>query len=134
MAVRLFLIIAVVYTLIISTLSLVPLGKISVGGFNPTDKMLHGVAYFILTLLWLFYYLMKKSGILNYIQKFFNISALVIVFGMLIEVLQGALTSYRQPDWADVLANSIGVLIAFLFCIVFLNFLKRIKQKFNLFL
>jgi len=53
---------------------------------------------------------------------------------MLIEVLQGTLTSYRQPDWADILANSIGVLIAFLFCVVFLNFLKRIKQKFNLFL
>jgi VanZ family protein len=134
LAVRFFFIIAVVYTLIISTLSLIPLGKISVGGFNPTDKMLHGFAYFILTLLWLFYYLMKKSGIHNYKWKFFNISALVIVFGMLIEVLQGVLTSYRQPDWADILANSIGVLIAFLFCIVFLNFLKRIKQKFNLFL
>ncbi|HZJ36353.1 MAG TPA: VanZ family protein [Gillisia sp.] len=134
MAARIFLLIAVVYTIIISTLSLVPLGKISVGGFNPTDKMLHGVAYFILTLLWLFYYLMKKSGILNYKWKFFNISTLVIVFGMLIEVLQGALTSYRQPDWADILANSLGVLVGFLFCAVFLNFLKRIKQKFNLFL
>jgi len=129
LAVRIFLSIAVAYTLIISTLSLVPLGRISVGGFNPTDKMLHGVAYFILTLLWLFYYLMKKSGIRNYKWEFFNISALVIVFGMLIEVLQGTLTSYRQPDWADILANSIGVLIAFLFCVVFLNFLKRIKQK-----
>ena len=134
MAVRIFLLIAVVYTLIIATLSLIPLGRISLGGFNPTDKMLHGVAYFILTLLWLFYYLMKKSEIRNYKWEFFNISALVIVFGMLIEVLQGALTSYRQPDWADILANSIGVLISFLFCVVFLNFLKRIKLKFNLFL
>ena len=134
MAVRFFLIIAVVYTLLITTLSLIPLGRISLGGFNPTDKMLHGVAYFILTLLWLFYYLMKKSEIRNYKWEFFNISALVIVFGMLIEVLQGALTSYRQPDWADILANSIGVLISFLFCVVFLNFLKRIKLKFNLFL
>jgi len=134
LAVRIFLLIAVVYTLIIATLSLIPLGRISLGGFNPTDKMLHGVAYFILTLLWLFYYLMKKSEIRNYKWEFFNISALVIVFGMLIEVLQGALTSYRQPDWADILANSIGVLISFLFCVVFLNFLKRIKLKFNLFL
>jgi VanZ family protein len=57
----------------------------------------------------------------------------VIVFGMLIEVLQGTLTTYRQPDWADVLANSIGVFIAFILCVVFLNFLKGIKQKFNLF-
>jgi VanZ family protein len=134
LAVRIYLLIAVVYTLIILTLSLLPLGRISVGGFNPTDKMLHGFAYFILALLWLLYYLIKKSGVRNYKWGFFNISALVIVFGMLIEVLQGALTSYRQPDWADVLANSIGVLIAFLFCVVFLNFLKRIKQKFNLFL
>ncbi len=134
MAVRIFLLIAVVYTLLISILSLIPLGRISVGGFNPTDKMLHGFAYFILTLLWLFYYLMKKPVIRNYKWVFFNISALVIVFGMLIEVLQGTLTSYRQPDWADIMANSIGVLFAFLFCVVFLNFLKRIKQNFNLFL
>lgn len=134
MAVRFFLIIAVVYTLLITTLSLIPLGKISVGGFSPTDKMMHGVAYFILTLSWLFYYLMKKLENNDYKWKFFNISVLVIVFGMLIEVLQGTLTSYRQPDWADILANSIGVLVAFLFCILFLNFLKRIKQKINLFL
>ncbi len=115
-------------------MSLVPLGKISVGGYNPTDKMLHGFAYFILTLLWLFYYLMKNARISNFKWKFFNISVLVIVFGMLIEVLQGVLTRYRHPDWADVLANSIGVFIAFLFCTFFLNFLKRIKQKFSLFL
>jgi len=103
------------------------------GEFNPTDKLLHGVAYFILTLLWLFYYVVKKSEILKYKWRFFNISVLVIVFGMLIEVLQGTLTTYRQPDWADVLANSIGVFIAFILCVVFLNFLKGIKQKFNLF-
>jgi len=133
LAARIFLSIAVVYTLIISTLSLIPLGKISLGEFNPTDKLLHGVAYFILTLLWLFYYVVKKSEILKYKWRFFNISVLVIVFGMLIEVLQGTLTTYRQPDWADVLANSIGVFIAFILCVVFLNFLKGIKQKFNLF-
>ena len=96
--------------------------------------MLHGFAYFILTLFWLFYYLMKKSGNYNFKWQFFKISALVIIFGMLIEVLQRVLTSYRQPDWADILANSIGVLIALLFCFLFLNFLKRIKQKINLFL
>lgn len=134
MAVRIFLIIAVVYTLLITTLSLIPLGKISVGGFNPTDKMLHGFAYFILTLLWLFFYIVKKSRDQNYKLGFFYISVLVIVFGMLIEILQGILTSYRSPDWADILANSIGVLIALLFCNVFLNFFIRIKQKINLFL
>jgi VanZ family protein len=134
LAVRFFLIIAVVYTLTITTFSLIPLGKISVGGFNPTDKMLHAIAYFILTLFWLFYYLMKISKKNDYKLNFFYISALVIVFGMLIEVLQGALTNYRQPDWADILANSIGVLVACLFCILFLNYLKRIKQKINLFL
>lgn len=96
--------------------------------------MLHGFAYFILTLLWLFYYLMKNSGISNEKWKIFNISILVIIFGMLIEVLQGILTSYRQPDWADIMANSIGVFIAFILCVVFLKYLKRIKQKINLFL
>lgn len=40
------------------------------------------------------------------------------LFGMgaLLEVLQG-LTSYRSPDWYDLAANSIGVLLGLLLCL-----------------
>jgi VanZ family protein len=131
---RILLIIAVLYTLLITSLSLIQLGKISLGDFNPTDKMMHLGAYFVLAFVWFFYYLFKIQEESLKIKGFFNISILIILFGMLIEVLQGALTDYRDPDWADMLANSIGVLLALGMCLGFLKFFKRLKHKINSFL
>jgi VanZ family protein len=131
---RIQLVIAVLYTLLIASLSLMQLGKISIGDFNPTDKMMHLGAYFILAFVWFFHYLFKNQDNNIKIRGFFNISVAVIVFGMLIEVLQGALTEYRDPDWADILANSIGVLLAFGMCLGLLKFFKRLKHKINSFL
>ncbi|CAM4210862.1 VanZ family protein [Gillisia hiemivivida] len=134
MGARILLIIAVFYTLLITSLSLIQLGKISIGDFNPTDKMMHLGAYFVLAFVWFFYYLFKIQEESLKIKGFFNISILIILFGMLIEVLQGALTDYRDPDWADMLANSIGVLLALGMCLGFLKFFKRLKHKINSFL
>ncbi|HSM62543.1 MAG TPA: VanZ family protein [Gillisia sp.] len=134
MAARIHLVIAVLYTLLIASLSLMQLGKISIGDFNPTDKMMHLGAYFILAFVWFFYYLFKNQDNKIEIKGFLIISGIVILFGMLIEVLQGALTEYRDPDWADILANSIGVLLAFVLCIGLLKYFKRLKHKINSFL
>ena len=134
MAARVTLVLAVLYTLLITALSLVQLGDLSVGHFSPTDKMLHAFAYFVLAFVWFFYYLMKKPQDFKGNAGYYKISLPVIAFGMLIEVLQGALTSYRQPDWADILANTGGVIIALLFFIFFKSFLIRVKHKISLFL
>jgi glycopeptide antibiotics resistance protein len=37
----------------------------------------------------------------------------LILFGIILEVLQGALTDYRTADYKDALANTTGVLIGF---------------------
>ena len=96
--------------------------------------MMHLGAYFILATVWFFYYLFKYQDEQLKTKGFFNISILVILFGMLIEVLQGALTEYRDPDWADILANSIGVLLALGMSLGLLKYLKRLKHKINSFL
>ncbi len=134
MAARILLVFAVLYSLLITILSLIQLGKISLGDFNPTDKMMHLGAYFGLGIVWFIYYIFKRPEDQFKKKHFFNITILIILFGMLIEVLQGTITSYRQPDWADILANSIGVLLALGFCLGFLKFFKRLKRKINLFL
>tara|TARA_R100001369_G_scaffold92142_1_gene135672 strand:- start:1462 stop:1866 length:405 start_codon:yes stop_codon:yes gene_type:complete len=134
LAARLLFIFAVLYSLLITILSLIQLGKISLGDFNPTDKMMHLGAYFGLGFIWFVYYIFKWQEDQFKNKHFFNITILIILFGMLIEVLQGTITSYRQPDWADILANSIGVLLALGFCLGFLKFFKRLKHKINLFL
>jgi len=51
---------------------------------------------------------------------------------MLIEVLQGVLTSYREPDWYDILANTAGILLAVIIFLLFEKSLKRLNSKINL--
>lgn len=134
MAARIALFLAIVYTFVLTIASLIQLGDLSVGAFSPTDKILHTGANFVLALVWMLFYLLRTAEKRNYISAFIAISGLVIIFGMLIEVLQGTLTTYRQPDWADVVANSIGVLVALLLSIFFQKFLIKLKHKINLFL
>lgn len=134
MAGRLALLLAIAYTIVLTIASLIPLGDLSVGAFSPTDKMLHTGAYFGMSLIWMLFYLLKVEKKQNYSTAFIVISVLVIIFGMLIEVLQGALTTYRQPEWADVVANSLGVLIALMLSVFFQKFLMKLKHKINLFL
>lgn len=134
MAARVVLIVSILYTLLITILSLVRLGKISVGDFSPTDKMMHAGAYFVLASCWFFYLLVSREDNYKYKAGFFKVSLLAIAFGMLIEVLQGALTTFREPDWADILANSFGVLVAFGFFVLFLNSLKNVKHRISSFL
>ncbi len=95
---------------------------------------MHAAAYFGLAFLWFYYILTKKPENYKLNAAFVKVSLLIVLFGMLIEVLQGTLTNYRQPDWADIVANSIGVLIALGMFIFFKNFLWRLKHQISSFL
>jgi len=89
---------------------------------------MHLAAYFGLAFCWLFYILVKNTQPYNYKKAFVKVSIVVVLFGMLIEVLQGTLTSHREPDWADIVANTIGVLIALGVFSIFFSFLERLKH------
>jgi len=83
-----------------------------------SDKTIHASAYFLLTLSWLLAYKNKASeGKVSII-----IMVLVLLYGTIIEVLQGIATSYRQPEVNDIIANLVGILIAFS---IFKIFLKK---------
>lgn len=129
---RIALFVACFYTVLLTVSSLVKLGKISVGSFNPTDKLLHLVAYFGLLVLWKVYFILKNKPKNTYKSNLFKIAGLAVLFGMLIELLQGVLTSYRQPDWFDILANTTGVLLAVIIFLFFERSLKRLNSKINL--
>ncbi|MDT0647915.1 VanZ family protein [Zunongwangia sp. F260] len=120
---------ALLYTILLTYLSLVQLGKISVGTFSPTDKMMHAGAYLLLVGVWMVFFILKSRRDEDYKINLLKISALSILFGMLIEVLQGTLTRYRDPDWYDILANTTGVLLAVFLFLVLEKFLKRLKSK-----
>lgn len=115
---------ALTWTLVILIASLVSLGNMPSVEVPGKDKTIHFIFYFVLTLLWNFA-LQKKYKIwsLKYI-----IVVSVIIFGIIIEVLQGVLTKNRQADVYDVIANSAGALFA-LIIIFWLNF-KTFNKKF----
>ncbi|WP_243643713.1 VanZ family protein [Tenacibaculum sp. M341] len=94
---------AVFVTIAITLLSLLKLGKQPMN-FTHSDKVKHAFAYFTLTFLWLCSF---KSKFTLYIVL------LCVLFGVLMEYLQGTITTYRTFDYADMLANTIGALLAY---------------------
>ncbi|WGH74423.1 VanZ family protein [Tenacibaculum tangerinum] len=110
------IIIAILITIGIAIISLVKLGKSPIE-INHIDKLEHAFAYFVLTLVWLL--ALKRTKISTYAIVF-----CCFFYGTIIEVLQVTITSYRFGEFLDVLANSVGVLIAF---IIYSSFFKKNK-------
>ena len=109
-----FLIAAFVITIVISFLSLIKTPKIDTG-FSNIDKLYHLFAYFTLSLFWLFSFYKKSS------LKYFIVLA-CLIYGILIEVIQHTLTTYRTGDYKDAIANTLGSIFGL---IVF----NQIKKK-----
>lgn len=102
--------------------------EITVGEFSIGDKILHTSAYAVLFTVWKISFFLIAKNNLSYKSTILKISVACIGFGMLIEVLQGTLTSYRQPDWLDVIANSSGVLTASVLFLALERQLKKVKN------
>ncbi|MDA8728799.1 VanZ family protein [Flavicella sp.] len=104
---------ALAVTALIAYLSLVNLRipKVSFLSFSGMDKLEHIAAYFVLTYSWLLAVENKSSPskLRNWVVLF------VFLFGLLLEILQAFLTEYRIGEVFDLLANSMGIVFAFLF-------------------
>lgn len=107
---KLILSLAIIWTILILYLSLANIGKIKIIDLKSSDKLYHAGCYFILVLLWLSFIKLKYVSSKKYIAV--TISA--FVFGIIIEILQYAFTSYRTLDWWDVLANGTGIAFGYL--------------------
>ena len=98
---------AIIITIVIAILSLIRIGKQPVViSFKYLDKLEHAIAYLTLAFLWLFTF--KNNKKVRYV-----VLILCVLFGVLMEFLQSSLTNYRTFDYADMIANALGVLIAF---------------------
>ncbi len=93
------------YSIALLILSLVKIGPVVPKlGSDFDDKIYHAIAYIIMGFVWGVYFL--RASIKNYLFQSFAIGAL---FGIIIEVLQVTITSYRSFDLFDILANVIGL-------------------------
>tara|TARA_B100000780_G_C21126231_1_gene457059 strand:+ start:7603 stop:7968 length:366 start_codon:yes stop_codon:yes gene_type:complete len=100
--------IAIFFTISITIGSLVKSDFIVVKSISVSDKTYHLIAYFLLMLSWLNVFCKKET-----FQK--NVKYVIlgcIIFGIIIEILQGIITSYRTASYLDIVANTIGVLLA----------------------
>jgi VanZ family protein len=97
-------VIALIISISIVCLSLLKLPSAKIKVVN-IDKAYHSIAYFVLGITWLSTYYKKP-------EKKYLIVICCIIFGIIIEVLQSMLTSYRTGDYVDAIANSCGVLLA----------------------
>jgi len=108
-------------TIAIALLSLIKLDLKDLP-LKSSDKLGHLIAYFFLMISWLYTFLKKKN--------FHRLSLYAIlgclIYGIVIEVLQGAITSYRTASYLDFVANSVGIAIAIL---TFHIFEKKIQLK-----
>ena len=106
--------ISILYTLFLTFVSLIKLEDIPVP--SEGDKVFHFFAYTILAMLWFF--------VLNRTLNFKKTNALLIsaisaiIFGIIIEILQGTVTVDRSLDVNDIIANSLGVFIATVFILI----------------
>tara|TARA_B110000003_G_scaffold96909_1_gene99040 strand:+ start:11041 stop:11430 length:390 start_codon:yes stop_codon:yes gene_type:complete len=100
--------------------SLIKPKLIAVKSIAVSDKTHHFVAYFFLMFSWLFTF--YKKVFFHKSVKFLILGCLI--FGIVIELLQGIITSYRTTSFLDVLANSFGIGLAVL---IFNFFVKKIK-------
>ena len=114
------ILIAVFFTISITIGSLVKSDVIAVEIVSISDKTIHFIAYFFLMLSWLYVFFKKKSFSKN--VKYIFIGC--IVFGIIIEILQGVTPTYRTLSFLDVAANTLGVLFA---STVFHFFEKKIR-------
>ena len=113
------LFIAFSITIIICYLSLRKVENFPIGLSN-SDKVYHAIAYFMLALTWLLSF--SNSRKKNYVK--YIIAFGCVFYGIVIEVLQTTLTTYRTASFLDVVANTVGVFMAL---IVFKSIYKKIN-------
>lgn len=113
------LILAIAYSIAITIVFFIPTGilvsdeTLSKFKIPYIDKWVHGVLFFGLTCFWQLYIYIKGIGNKRTINTKL-LFAVILSYGIVIEVLQGLLTVSRSADIYDVLADVVGSLLAIL--------------------
>lgn len=121
----------VTYTLFLTAGSLINLNDLPQPPSN-FDKVVHVGGYFGLALLWMLWELFRKPfrDKTIVIKRLLVVSFMVIIYGIFIEFLQGILTTYRTADGWDIVANTLGVLLALGVALLLITQTTLLKTKF----
>ena len=94
-------IVAVIYTLWLTAISLAPINGLDILSFKFADKIVHFFLYFFLTLVWL-----KAYPVFT--RRVIILFAGVFLWGIAIEFIQENFILNRSGELLDALANSLG--------------------------
>ena len=106
---RNFLWLAIAWTVFITVTSLVSFSLVPKIKIIGNDKLVHFLFYLVFVIFW------GLAKIQSYFKLKYDliIVFIAILYGIIIEVLQGLLTTTREPDLYDVFANSLGAIIGY---------------------
>lgn len=121
---NLFFWIAFSWTLVVAYFCLVPSSDIPSVSIPHLDKLAHSFFHFVFTILW-FLFFKKQVKKRNQTKLLVGSVIFSLFFVIVIEVLQVRLTTTRNGDFFDVLANLSGAILAFVFVLI----VKQIKKK-----
>jgi len=111
---------AIGWTLLILVLCLVSFKKLPSVNISEADKYVHSTFHFVFTVLW--YVVLKQR---NFRHKLICVFFASVIFGSVIEILQGTFTATRQADIYDVFANSFGAFLAVSALYIYSNYLNK---------
>lgn len=98
----------------IAIVSLVSVSNLPEVGINYFDKMAHVFVYFILTITLLWAVLKKNKRNFISLTTLFMVFASSIMYGILIEILQFSITTGRNFEIPDIIANIVGCIFGVL--------------------
>ena len=104
------LLIAIAYTALLAIASLATVSDVPDLGISFADKIFHFGAYAVMTVIWFYYFFTLKMT--TKAESIIIAVIIAVIFGMIIELLQGTITESRQADFNDVIANNVGILVA----------------------
>ncbi|GGX13731.1 VanZ family protein [Aquimarina muelleri] len=119
---------AISFTVLLAWVSLAKFSS-SVVKVKGGDKIGHFFAYFILTILWSLFFFFSKNQNKNLKQSLGIATVLCVFFGIMMELFQGILTTYRNSDWYDIIANTSGTIFAIFIFILIKDKLINFKQN-----
>ncbi len=112
MAKKIWLCVALGWTLVIAVLCLVSFNELPQVKIEGADKYVHATFHFLFAIFWYQYFtadsVMPKRRVLG------KVLSLSIIYGCLIEIAQECFTTTRHADIKDVLANFTGAALAVL--------------------
>jgi len=104
------LLIAIGYTVALTTASLATVSDVPDLGISFADKIFHFGAYAMMTFIWFNFFSSLKMTTKT--ESIIIAVIIAVILGMVIELLQGTITESRQADFNDVIANNVGILIS----------------------